>query len=85
MIKTDEKKAAEDLAVAAYVIKSLAILIKPFLPISAEKIGASLGLLSNDLKWALPKKDIIKVIKPEPLYKRIEEETVKKQEELLGK
>ena len=55
------------------------------MPISAEKIGASLGLLSNDLKWALPKKDIIKVIKPEPLYKRIEEEMVKKQEELLGK
>ena len=84
-IKTDKDKAAGDLAVAAYVIKSLAILIKPFLPISAEKIGKSLGLQLDNLNWFLPQEDLIKVTSPEPLYKRIEEEMVKKQEELLGK
>lgn len=84
-IKTDKVQAATDLAVAAQVIKSLAILIRPFLPTSSDKIAQSLGFDVNTFKWSYPEENLIKVFDPEPLYKRIEEDDVKKQLDFLEK
>jgi len=83
-IKTDVNQAAADLAVAAQAIKSLAILIAPFLPSSAIQINKTLGISDNDIKWEYPDITPIKVSSPDPLYKRIEDKEVKKQEGLLG-
>ncbi len=84
-IKTDPKKAANDLAVSGQIIKCLAILINPFLPNSSQKICSQTGQNFSELKWVYPSTDLLKVSSPEILYKRIEEDDVKEQEELLGK
>ncbi len=83
-IKTDKQKAAKDLAVAAQVIKCLAILINPFLPQSSEKIYSQLGQNFSDIKWEKPETGLLKVVNPEPIYKRIEDTQVAEQEALLG-
>jgi len=83
-IKIDKQKAASDLAVAAQVIKCLAILINPFLPQSSEKIYAQLGQNFSDIKWEKPEAGLLKVVSPEPIYKRIEDTQVVEQESLLG-
>ncbi len=83
-IKTDAKQAAADLAVAAQAIKALAILITPFLPSSAAKISQTLGVDNSATEWAYPQITTILVTNPEPLYRRIEEEEISRQESLLG-
>lgn len=84
-IKDNRKKAEGDLAVAGHVIKCLAILINPFLPKSSERICSEVGLNASDLKWAYPSPGLLVANNPKPLYKRIEQDVVNKQQSLLGK
>ncbi len=84
-IKEDRSKAENDLAVAGQVIKCLAILIKPFLPRSSEKICNDIGLDFSKLEWSYPSYSPIVVSDPSPLYKRIETADIEKQRSQLGK
>ncbi|MFA7049828.1 MAG: methionine--tRNA ligase [Patescibacteria group bacterium] len=77
MIKSDKEKAANNLAAFVLVIKSLAILIEPFLPQTSIKIKKS--LLIEDLKWQFPAKDKLIVGDLEVLYQKIETEKIEEQ------
>ncbi len=77
MIKTDKEKAANNLAAFVLVIKSLAILIEPFLPQTSAKIKKS--LLMEDLKWQFPAKNKLVVGDLEVLYQKIEFEKIAEQ------
>lgn len=83
-IKTDEAQAKTDLAVFAHIIKSLAILINPFLPKTSLKICNSLNIDSENIKWQYPEKTSIKIADLEVLFKKIEAEEIEKQIEKLA-
>jgi methionyl-tRNA synthetase len=83
-IKTDKVKTANTLAVAGHVIKSLAILVRPFLPRTAEKISNSIGWKIDTVQWSYPSPGNIAVGEITPLYKRIEEKDVERQIAKLG-
>ncbi len=84
-VKVDKEKAESDLAVAVQVIRSLAILISPFLPDSSKRIQEQAG--GDPVKdWRYPtiEKKLV-TEEPTPLYRRIEEEEVAEQLSVLGK
>ncbi len=82
--KRDELET--DLAVLVQVIRSLAILISPFLPTTSEQIFDFLKEEKKDIKWQYPemKKEKVKVEKVKPLFKKIEQSEVDKQYEILS-
>lgn len=86
-IKEDGKQeeVERDLAVLAYLIRLLAILVNPFLPRTSEKIYTFLGLNIQDITWTYPEpNEVQKIGKISPLYRKIEEEEVEKEVEKLG-
>ena len=78
-IKEDKEGAKSDLAVFVHIIKSLAVLIAPFLPKTADKINKSLGIESEDIKWGYPETGFSKIGDLEVLYEKIEQEKIDKQ------
>lgn len=84
-IKTNLSKTEADLAVAVYVIESLAILIEPFLPKTSQKICQMVGLDFKKLNWQPPQKEFLKVNSPQHLFRKIEKEEIEKQLRLLKK
>lgn len=85
----DEAKQDEverDLAVLIQLIRSLAVLINPFLPRTSERICGFLGLDIRDVSWGYPEPNAVqKVANVSPLYKKIEESEVEEQRSKLGK
>lgn len=82
-IKTEPEKSANDLAIFGQAIKSLAILINPFLPKTSAKISRSLNMNLENLKWQYPQESLLKVGDLEVLYKKIEIEEIEKQLEKI--
>jgi len=85
VIKTNRDQAESDLAIAGNVIRCLAILIRPYLPKTAESIAKMFinGALEN--KWQYPKATDFSVGNIVPLYRKIEDEEIKEQISFLGK
>jgi methionyl-tRNA synthetase len=83
-IKDDREAVSRDLAVVANVIANLSVLLKPFLPQTAEKISALLSL-EKDLPWRYFETGKIIITNPLPIFKKIEDEEVEEREKLLGK
>lgn len=84
-IKIDRKKTEDSLAVSGQVIKCLAILINPFLPKSSQQICEEIGQNYSELKWSYPSFGLLKINNPKTLYKMIDEDDIKREEEnLLG-
>ncbi len=84
-IKDEEKReeVQTDLAVIVHVIRSLGILVSPFLPTASKKIKKFLSCKEEDV-WEYPSfSKKIKIERVEILYQRIEEEEIEKQYELL--
>lgn len=85
----DESKRDEvetDLAVITHVIRSLAILVNPFLPKTSVKIHNALGLDSKEIVWKYPQPaDVQKIVEVVPLYKKIEDEEIETQRAKLGR
>ena len=78
-----EKDDAERvLAFASHLIKNISILINPFLPETSEKIFDSLKMEVNS--WEYFELDETIIHKLSPLYKKIEDEQVTKEEEALN-
>jgi len=84
-IKTDRKKAENDLAIMANIIHSISILIEPYLPVSAKSIREMMIVDGSDLKWEFNEFKFIKIAGTTPLYKKIEDNQIEEQINKLGK
>lgn len=82
-IREDRSKAEVDLAVGAHLVRCLAILISPFLPITAERINQSVGVEKSTIAWQYPEPNRVAVRQLKPLYKSIEEQAIVHQRSLL--
>lgn len=86
---SDDKRATNCLYLCANAVKSLAILLEPFLPFSAQKLWEQLKIKKSlyEQGWDSISKTLIEpdhnINKPEILFKKIEEEEIKKQKEKL--
>ena len=88
LIKSDEKRVKTILNVSLQIAANLAIVMKPFLPFSAEKLRKMLNL--EELNWddagthSILKKGH-RLAKPEFLFDKIEDKTVEEQVQKLIK
>jgi methionyl-tRNA synthetase len=74
LIKTDRKRCAEVIYLCASVCKSLAILLYPYLPSSAEKI-AEFFRLEGQIRWdnlEVPLESV-RITKPQILFKKLDQ------------
>ena len=84
--KTKRDEVETDFAVLVHAIRSLAILVNPFLPITSGRILDFLGLNEEEIVWAYPEPHKTqKINHVKLLYRKIEESEVENQRELLGK
>lgn len=84
-IKTEKAVAKDDLAICAYAIASLGVLISPFLPKTSEKIFKN---FDGDFKLTWQPLEItdFKVSSEiAPIFKKIEDEVIEEQVAKLGK
>jgi methionyl-tRNA synthetase len=82
-IKADRKRAATTLYVVTQIVKSLAILIEPFMPFTAKEIWKLLNMSGNihTQNWEEAKNRIPpghKISKPQALFKKIEPSELKR-------
>jgi len=84
-IKTDRTKAEGDLAVLAFTVKSLAILLYPYLPTTCESIALTLGFNLKETSWEYPKPEFYKVGEFMPLFKKLLETEIAIEERRLRK
>ncbi len=77
-VKENPEKAASLLRDLVYLIRDLAILLHPYLPETADKIHAFLGLSGIQWEQLGHCSGIVSVNKPELLFKRLEDEQVEK-------
>ncbi|KZX14837.1 methionine--tRNA ligase [Methanobrevibacter cuticularis] len=86
-VKEDKQRAANSLYLCNQLSKILAIVLKPYIPNKAQKIGKIMNI-SDDSFWEdskIPIKSGHKINKPKPLFKKIEEETIKEEKMNLYK
>ncbi|MBZ9571498.1 methionine--tRNA ligase [Methanobrevibacter sp. TMH8] len=86
-VKEDEERAANCLYLSNQLAKTLAILLKPYIPNKAEKI-ANIMNIPTDTEWNDSKLYLEvghEINKAKPLFKKIEEETLEKEKEDLYK
>ena len=82
---SNEKKAKNCLYLSINAVRSLAILLEPYLPFSAENLWEQLNLegSAHEQSWdSISKTQIVpghKINKPQILFKKIEDEEIKKQ------
>jgi len=85
----NEKRATNCLYLCVNAVRSLAILLEPFLPFSIEKLWDQLNLQGSvhEQEWDSISKLMVKsdhnIKKPEILFKKIEDEDIKKQKSKL--
>jgi methionyl-tRNA synthetase len=78
LIKKDKAKAVAIFYVAAQIVKTLAIVSAPFIPVAAEEIWKTLNLEGSvyEQKWTEILKPLPanhKIAKPKPLFRKIED------------
>ncbi|MCD6571729.1 MAG: methionine--tRNA ligase, partial [Thermoplasmata archaeon] len=87
LVKSDMEKCSATMYMCLVLVKSLAVLMAPFLPFSSNKIWKMLGyekqIFDYSFDEALEEKLNIKfeIPKPAPLFKKIEKDEVLKMEE----
>jgi methionyl-tRNA synthetase len=88
---TDKEKAKTCLYLSANAVGTLAILLEPYIPFSTEKLWKLLNLKAtiHEQKWSLASKQVItkghKINKPTVLFKKVENEIIKKERKKLQK
>ncbi len=88
VIKQDKQAAATALYVAVVVISYLKTVLYPFLPFSSQKLHRMLGFDGNieDYGWQpLVPEPGQKMLPPEPLFKKLDEELIVEETARLGK
>lgn len=84
--KTNLKQVESDLGVCLHLVRTLALLVNPFLPETTKKIYDFLGLKLQGEQWSYPiPHDIQYVISFSPLYQRIDEADIISENEKLKK
>lgn len=86
-IKEDPQRAANCLYLCNELSKTIAILLKPYVPNTAEKILKTMNI-AIDSTWEdckVPIKVGHKINKPKPLFKKIEDKTIVEEKEKLYK
>lgn len=84
--ETRRDELETDLAVLVHVIRSLAILVNPFLPTTSERILGFFGVNQEKVKWEYPEpQEVQRISYVEPLYRKIEQSEIEQQCELLGR
>ncbi len=78
LIKTDKEKTHEIVSFCANVVKDLAVLIQPILPVAAEELRKQLNLKSLNWKILDEKLDDHKINKPSVLIEKISEKEKEK-------
>lgn len=76
-INLNKQDAADDLFVCCQVIYSLATLIRPFMPKSAEKLNKILNKASN--VWVFEKIVKVELNPSKPLFKKVEKEDLERE------
>jgi methionyl-tRNA synthetase len=89
LIKTDRKKAATILYVAAQIVKAITVISEPFIPTTAEQLWQTLNLPGSvhKSKWEEALKPLEaghKIAKAKPLFRKIDADE-KKLDEMLEK
>jgi len=88
VIKQDKQAAADSLYIALYIISCLKTALYPFLPFSSQKLHRMLGFDGNieDYGWQLliPEPGQ-KMLPPESLFKKLDEELIVEETARLGK
>ena len=82
-IKTDEKRVQTIMNLSLQIVANLAVLMNPFLPFTANKLGSMINL-NNDLKWNdATRTDLLlaghQINQSGLLFEKIEDETVDEQ------
>lgn len=88
VIKQDKQAAATALYVAIVVISCLKTVLNPFLPFSSQKLHQMLGFDDNieDYGWQpITPEPGQKLMAPEPLFKKLDEELIDEETARLGK
>ncbi|MCK4781356.1 methionine--tRNA ligase [Candidatus Parcubacteria bacterium] len=82
-VKNNHSQAAKDLAVTAHIIRCLAILLNPFIPLTIKRIKQ---ITKNDPEkiWQYPTPGFVQIADLKPLYKKIDDSEIKNQIERLG-
>jgi methionyl-tRNA synthetase len=87
---SDKDKARNCIYISVNAVRSLAILLAPYLPFSAENIWMQLNLKGSvfDEDWDSASKMLIrpnhKINKAKPLFKKVEEKDIEEQKKRLG-
>ena len=89
VIKKDRDKAANTIYVAAQIVKALAIVSAPFIPVTAEELWKTLNIAGSvhEQKWEEALKPLPashKIAKAKPLFQKIEADS-EKLDEMLEK
>ncbi|MEM2963382.1 MAG: methionine--tRNA ligase [Candidatus Anstonellales archaeon] len=83
----DERRRKNCLYVCMRGISALAILMQPFLPFSSQKLCQMCGIEKKEVRWENIDAELIKphtrIENFEPLFKKIEDEKIKKMESML--
>ena len=87
LMKTDKEKAGTIFYVAAQVVKAIAVVSEPFMPQTAQQLWQTLNLEGNVVKtnWSEALKPIEaghKIVKPTPLFHKIDSDEAKLEETL---
>jgi methionyl-tRNA synthetase len=88
---SNKERATNCLYLCVNAVRSLAILIEPFLPFAAEKLWKQLNFSGSihEQDWSSISKKLVnpnhKINKPEILFKKIEKKDIEKQKEKLKK
>jgi methionyl-tRNA synthetase len=82
LIKEDKKAAGHVFNICAQAVYALAVLLSPFIPETSEKILSYLNAPKlADIKWDSVTKDSVKsgqkILKPKPLFQKLEIEDIK--------
>ena len=86
-IKADKQAAADSLYIALYVISCLKTALYPFLPFSSQKLHEYLGFEGNvedDVWQPTPPQPGQKLVKPKPLFTKLEESLAEEETKKLG-
>lgn len=84
--ETKREEVEADLAVVVHLVRTLAVLVNPFLPKTSEKIYSFLGLSIQDVVWTYPKpNETQKVANVLPIFRKIEDAEIDEQNARLGR
>ena len=88
LIKTDQERCATVLHISLKIVQTLAVIMAPYLPFSSAKIWQQIGFIKQIQHWDDTNKPLpvgFALVKPTPLFKKLQLEECVMQEDPFGK